>query len=386
MKRCNLVVGSLAAGVALLAAVGGSSHELRVRRPLLVPDIPGFRTLQCDLHTHTVFSDGKVWPDVRAEEAWREGLDAVAITDHLEYQPHRQDLPTSHERAFEIASPHGEKLDLLVIKGSEITRRMPPGHLNAIFLTASSALVQEDWRDAARTAREQGAFIFWNHPGWTAQQPDGIARWYPEHTALLAADRLHGIEVVNGRDYYAEAHRLSLEKNLAPLANSDIHAPMAFDYALHAGDHRPVTLVFARERSLEGIREALFARRTAAWSEAVLVGREELLRPLVTAAITIENPRLRIAAGDRAYLRLRNGSDLRLDLAGATAPSGLRVPASVVVAARGTSLLEVAATKDAVPGPVRLELAYTATNLKTAPDRALAFPIAIEVEVLPGPQ
>ncbi|MHC4099219.1 MAG: PHP domain-containing protein [Planctomycetota bacterium] len=68
------------------------------------PDILGYKTLKCDFHMHTVFSDGQVWPTVRIDEAAREGLDAIAITDHIEYQPHKQDIPTNHNRVFEIAS------------------------------------------------------------------------------------------------------------------------------------------------------------------------------------------------------------------------------------------------------------------------------------------
>ena len=152
MKTRRLGLGLLAAVAALLLHAAGEAHDVRVRRPLRLPDVPGFLTLQCDFHTHTVFSDGKVWPDIRAEEAWREGLDAIAITDHLEYLPHRKDLPPNHERSFEIAAPHGEKLGLIVIRGSEITRKMPPGHLNAIFLKASAPLDTPDWRDALKAA------------------------------------------------------------------------------------------------------------------------------------------------------------------------------------------------------------------------------------------
>ena len=112
----------------------------RVRTAVNIPDVPGYVTLKCDFHIHTIFSDGLVWPTVRAEEAWREGLDAIAITDHIEYQPHKTDVSTNHNRSFEIARVTGKELDVLVIKGSEITHQMPPGHLNAIFLTNSMSL------------------------------------------------------------------------------------------------------------------------------------------------------------------------------------------------------------------------------------------------------
>ena len=35
------------------------------------PDIPGYKTLKCEFHQHTVFSDGSVWPEIRVAEAVR---------------------------------------------------------------------------------------------------------------------------------------------------------------------------------------------------------------------------------------------------------------------------------------------------------------------------
>lgn len=375
------VLALVTAVLSVAVADAVESHDVRVRRPLRVPNVPGFLTLQCDFHTHTVFSDGTVWPDIRSEEAWREGYDAIAITDHVEYQPHRKDLPTSHERSWEIAAPHGEKLGVIVIRGSEITRKMPPGHLNAIFLSSICPLETPGWKDALQAARAQGAFVFWNHPGWRGQQKDGVARWYPEHDEILEAGLLHGIEVVNDREYYPEAHAWALEKDLAPLANSDIHDPSNLAWHVHEGDHRPVTLVIARERSAAGIREALFAKRTAAWSGETLVGREELLRPLVAAALTIENPKLAIQAGGDGYVRIRNASDLRLELAGPGSADGITAPKELVIAADGTSLLEVRVPKDAEAGTRRLTLEYTIRNVLIAPGEGLPFPIVVEIEV-----
>lgn len=368
----------------LSVAVAVEAHDVRVRRPLRVPNVPGFLTLQCDFHTHTVFSDGKVWPDLRSEEAWREGYDAIAITDHVEYQPHRKDLSTNHERSWEIAAPHGEKLGLIVIRGSEITRKMPPGHLNAIFLSSVCPLETLGWKDALQAARAQGAFIFWNHPGWRGQQKDGVARWYPEHDEILEAGLLHGIEVVNDREYYPEAHAWAIEKDLAPLANSDIHDPSNLAWHVHEGDHRPVTLVFAKERTEAGVREALFAKRTVAWSGEMLAGREELLRPLVAAALTIENPKLAIPAGSEAYLRIRNDSDLRLELAGPGPVDDIPIPKSLVIAPNGTSLLEIRVPRKAATGTRRLQLEWKITNVRVTPDEGLPFPMVVDVEVLPA--
>src|SRR5690554_7062845 len=60
------------------------------RYNIRIPDIDGYKTLKGDFHIHTVFSDGKVWPDQRVKEAWNEGLDVIAITDHIEYRPNQK--------------------------------------------------------------------------------------------------------------------------------------------------------------------------------------------------------------------------------------------------------------------------------------------------------
>ncbi|HXV61258.1 MAG TPA: PHP domain-containing protein, partial [Vicinamibacteria bacterium] len=158
----------------------------RGSRRITFPDVPGYLTLKCDLHQHSVFSDGSVWPDIRVEEAVKDGLDAISLTEHLEYQPHREDIPhEDRNRSYELARELARDHDLLVIHGSEITRDMPPGHANAIFIRDANTILQEDALGAFREAHSQGAFIFWNHPDWVEQAPDGIARLTPMHRQLI---------------------------------------------------------------------------------------------------------------------------------------------------------------------------------------------------------
>ena len=111
-------------------------------RPIVFPDTAHHQTLVVDLHTHSVFSDGHVWPNIRVAEAIKDGLDGLAITEHLEVQPHRRDiLHPDRNRAFEIASDTAAGSNLLIIRGSEITRRMPVGHINAVFITDANELL-----------------------------------------------------------------------------------------------------------------------------------------------------------------------------------------------------------------------------------------------------
>jgi len=77
------------------------------------PDIEGYLTLKTDLHMHSVFSDGSVWPDIRVQEALMDGLDAIAITEHLEYQPHLADIPhPDRNRAIALAQQEAKDHDL----------------------------------------------------------------------------------------------------------------------------------------------------------------------------------------------------------------------------------------------------------------------------------
>jgi len=264
----------------LLAAILiADMGQAQVQNRIAIPDINGYKTLQCDFHIHTVFSDGLVWPTVRVDEAYREGLDAIAITDHLEYRPHSKDIVASHNRSFEIAESAAKSKGIILIRGSEITRSMPPGHLNAIFISNSDSLAKDDWRASLAEAKRQNAFIFWNHPGWDAQQPD-TTLWWKEHTEIYNNGWMNGIEVVNEKTYYEEVFQWALDKKLTLMGNSDIHEPIQTDIDFAKGDHRTMTLVFAKERTAEAIRDALDNRRTAVFYKEFLIGEEQYLRQI----------------------------------------------------------------------------------------------------------
>ena len=270
-----------------------------------IPDLKGYVTLKCDFHIHTVFSDGNVWPTVRIDEAYREGLDAIAITDHIEYRPHKADVVASHNRSYDIALPAAKAKGIILIKGSEITRSMPPGHHNALFITNSDELDQPDYMDVFRAAKAQGAFIFWNHPGWLAQQPD-TTLWWNEHTQLLEQGMMQGIEVVN-EEYYPEVHKWCLEKKLTMLGNSDVHVPMQ-NFA--KGEHRTMNLVFAHSATPEAIHEALNERRTAVYHNEYVIGEEIYLKELFENALEWDVKK----NGNVVNITVRNKSDLSFRL------------------------------------------------------------------------
>ena len=287
----KMIIKSFAGLLSLLLVATSYSQDgkqVSNTQAIEFPDIPGYKTLKCDFHQHTVFSDGDVWPSVRIREAITDGLDAVSITDHIEYQPHSDDLPhPDRNRVFQIASETAKNSGLIVISGSEITREMPPGHANAIYLPDANKLLGLDSMEVFREAKRQNAFVFWNHPHWYAQSPNGTAVLTKMHKLLIKEGLIQGIEVVNEHSYSDEALKIAIDNKLTIMGCSDIHDLIDWQYNTAKGGHRPVTLVFATERSEEGIKDALLKGRTAVWFDNTLIGKQEFLVPLIQQSIVI---------------------------------------------------------------------------------------------------
>ncbi|UCE68692.1 MAG: PHP domain-containing protein [Flavobacteriaceae bacterium] len=271
----------------LPAASLSQAHTHKSVTPVSLPDIPGYLSLTTDLHQHTVFSDGSVWPDIRVMEALREGLDAISLTEHLEYQPHAADIPhPDRNRSYEIAMQEAKDHDLIIIHGSEITRSAPVGHSNAVFIRDANALLDDDPEVPFREAASQGAFIFWNHPAWYAQRPEGNPVLSDFQKERIRRGELHGIEVINTTDYSEEALDIALEEGLTIIGTSDIHGLIDWDFT-EKGNHRPITVVFAKERTAESLKEALMAGRTVAVYNGLWVGRANWLVPLLKVSLKV---------------------------------------------------------------------------------------------------
>ena len=319
-------------------------------RSIEFPDTENYLTITSDLHTHSVFSDGHVWPNIRVAEAMKDKLDAIAITEHLEYQPHIRYIPNKNRNiAFLEAKKAADESDLIVIAGSEITREMPPGHLNAVFIKDANTLFNidesllpearrrmseavniEDLSDeelevadqyalgnlyspfeALEEAKRQGAFIFWNHPMWGSQANDGVSRLTEMHKQMIAKDLIHGIEVVNTNEYSEEALQIALDNNLAIIGTSDVHELIEWDYDSSKNEHRPVTLILSEERNQNSIKEALLDRRTIVFYKNKLIGKEENLVPLLDSILGFKSQGYR---GDTSILRVEISNNSSSDM------------------------------------------------------------------------
>lgn len=333
------------------------------RHEIAFPDLPGYETLVCDLHMHTVFSDGSVWPTVRVDEAWRLGFDAIAITDHIEYQPHKADVPTNHNRSYELAVGKARQAGILFPKGAEITRETPPGHFNALFLSDTDPLDTEDLVEVFKRANEQDAFLFWNHHAWKGEERGA---WGDFHTTVYENKWLHGMEVCNGDSYYPTAHKWCLEKGLTMVGNSDIHAPDINDQTT-AENHRTLTLVFVKDRSLEGLKEALRAGRTAVWFQDKMIGQQQWLEQLLEGSVEIAPPHYR--GKDYVLVKARNNSDIQIQLE----RTGSVGPATATLPPQSTSMVKISTSDPNAP----LELAYKVTNFLAAPNEGLDVSVTV---------
>ena len=292
-------------------------HSLRysrgARTEIVLPQVNGYNIYKADLHTHSAFSDGSVLPEYRVKEAWADGLDVMAVTEHIEYRrqepkmlEYLQDYAKKGEEidnwdiinkpadkkgirvdlnyAVTLSQKAAEQYGLLIIPGTEITRNPQQiGHYNALFTTDNNAIYDADPLQSFRNAKAQGALIQHNHPGWQRKSID-----MPEFEVKAYAEGLiDGIEIMNGSDFYPGAIDRAKELGLFMSANTDVHGTTAMDYAnVEVG--RNMTLIFAKEKTLEAMREALEARRTLAYAFGNVAGDEQLLKDFFLACVKFE--------------------------------------------------------------------------------------------------
>ena len=244
--------------------------------------------ISSDLHIHSVFSDGSVWPTIRVDEAVRDSIDLISLTEHLEYQSHISDIPHSNRnRSFQIAGGYVQKKPLAVVHGTEITKPMPPGHFNAIFIKDANKFFDKNkepliFIKGIKEANKQGAFVFWNHPMWEANRSDGIAKLDPIHKEVIDKKLLHGIEVVNFDTFSEEAMQIALDNELTMMGTSDVHVLIDWDFNKEEESfHRPITFIMSKNRTIKSIRDALFNGNTFIWYRDLIIGKSNNLKQVI---------------------------------------------------------------------------------------------------------
>ena len=314
---------------------GGKVHPPKLPpRKITIPNVGEYTVLKGDFHMHTIFSDGTEMPQQRVLDAVDNGFDAISITDHIESYNrrlgHRSD---DLNIGYELAKTEADKHHLILVRGGEITK--PAWHFNALFIEDLNpiAAVRNDWTAMAAVASDQGGFVVWNHPNWIApaESPVGLKRGEPmrfhdEIEEVRKKGHLHGIEVFSNSAciYNPIAHDWCNERDLAVLAISDIH-PGELERFGRQNLLRPMTLVLAKERTLESMREAFFAQRVVGWAANMIMGRQPWVEKLFRSCVEINKT--------ESGLTLRNRSDIPCVIEVNGAPSELPSQGSVRIAA-----------------------------------------------------
>lgn len=286
------------------------------RREIILPTIDGYTLYKADFHTHTIYSDGDVTPRQRVREAWYDGLDIVAITDHLEIRtyekfmlkalaPYSTGKPFKYQNAgiankkdksypvmanlnaaYDEAVYYTERENLLimVVRGTEIWRNTKSiGEFNALFLKDINAICHEDLFESFRRVKEQGGLIMHNHPGYTRTTTE-IAEG--EQARAYAEGWIDGVEAVNSTTLYPGVISRCLDRNLFIAANTDAHRPTSHDWPAGGEFFRTMTFIMAKSCTEEDIKEALKAGRTIGYTANNLVGSEKLLAAFINEAVT----------------------------------------------------------------------------------------------------
>ena len=276
--------------------------RLSSRTEIILPKVNGLNVIKVDFHVHTFFSDGNVSPTYRVTEAWEDGLDALAITDHIEYRPTVKKMigylsatvtenkvpkdTVAVDLNFSVrdASARAKKLGITLIPGAEITRNpVTTGHFNALFTTDNNLIPAKDALDAIRNAKKQGALVQSNHPGWRRENND----FTDVAEAALAEHLIDGVEVFNTGEAYPDVIETAVKENLYICSNTDIHETTYSRYGKF-NVFRNMTLVFAKDASPKAIRKALESRKTLAYSYGDIAGQEQLLKDFFTASVSFE--------------------------------------------------------------------------------------------------
>ena len=307
MKRILLVllVAVFAASSAMAQAVhtptiGKTEIKLYNQPPhrteIILPQVKGYN----------IYSDGEVTPRERVREAWYDGLDIIAITDHLELRSYEKFMLRAHapynpdgkpyeyirggaghktdpttpiycdlDATYDEARSYVEKeeIPIMVVRGTEIWRNARTiGEYNAFFLQDITDVAKPDIIESLKEARRQGAIVIHNHPAWRRKTSD-------------KTELVDGIEVVNGLNLYPKMIDRCVDEKLTIFANTDCHRTSAQYYPRGGEIFRTMTFILAKECTEKAIKEALLKRRTIGYSHNHLIGEQMWLEEFLNAAV-----------------------------------------------------------------------------------------------------
>jgi hypothetical protein len=231
--------GALAALVLLIGITLGTLADAIPARA--VPRSGDDWILAGDFHVHAFPGDGTIAAGELRREAWRAGLDVVAVTNHNQ---------TLAARLVARSGPAGEPL---VMVGQEITN--PAYHLIAVGITQTIDADQPAAL-AIDAVHAQGGVAIAAHPSrnyWSAFDDGALARLDGTEAAhsAMRGDSEFGADLA---EFFGRARRRN--PTIAAIGSSDFHSSPALGLAR--------TYIVVRERSEGAVLDAIREGRTVA--------------------------------------------------------------------------------------------------------------------------
>lgn len=303
------------------------------RTEIILPQVKGYNIYKGDFHVHTIYSDGEVTPRERVREAWYDGLDIIALTDHLELRSYEKfmlkahapynpdgkpyeyirggagnkkdhttpiycDLDATYEEALSYVEK--EEIPIMVVRGTEIWRNPAViGEYNAFFLKDITDVAKPDIIESLKEARKQGAIIIHNHPGWRRKTMDKSEKQQEIYEQKL----VDGIEVIGGMGptLYPKMIDRCIDEKLTIFANTDLHRTSAQYFPRGGEIFRTMTFILAKECTEKAIKDALLKRRTIGYAANNLIGEQMWLEEFLNAAVDCKVIAVNDKKGHRAY-------------------------------------------------------------------------------------
>ncbi len=167
------------------------------------------------------------------------------------------------------------------------------------------------------------------------------------------------------------------------LADADAHLPTAYEFNLDRGEHRTMTLVLAKDYTIEAVKDALLNQRTILYYQNILIGEKKYLSPLFENSILIKNPNVTFKGRSTEYIFITNNSSMDYELESITDSDLLRFPTKLKLYAGTTTALEVRPKSRETTGERQITLVYKVKNLMILPEQFMTYELKIKGDFQP---
>ena len=304
--RGRILCSALALALALPASLGGAEDVF----------FAGFKVYVGNLHSHTAFSDGSLFPEDAFAGAKNAGLQFMAVTEHNHTDGiHPREPkggktigsdPSLYQKLIATAGARTQTGSFIAYFGQEFSSSSGGNHINVIgpqAVISETEIPSGEYKkfyESWLPAHPEVSFIQFNHP-WQGQDPP--AQNYGRHQfagsfeRLLAAaeTKLRTIEVINGPGLSEVSGRIATVQGeprfkeflshgfrIAPTADQDNH------YKTWGRLTDARTGVLASDLTEASLTAAIVARRTFASTDknlrAALAVNGHIMGSEITAA------------------------------------------------------------------------------------------------------